>query len=86
MKQISSEKINRLLLDFSDLSNSEERAFIKGMNQFLFASAARKQLMRTEWMGAQYTEQGSSDVSMMTESGNIKEKHETVFGTSRHRG
>lgn len=88
MKQKSSVKVTRLLFHFAQLSDRDEKEFIIGMNQFLFASAARKQAMRAAWMDARHAEQSSPDMSVMKEdeSEKIKEKHEDVFGKSRHRG
>lgn len=88
MKQKSSVKVTRLLLHFAELSDSEGKEFIMGMNQLLFASASRKQAMRASWMNSMHVERPSHDtaVSNTGESAKIEEEHEAVLGKSRHRG
>ena len=88
MKQKSSVKVTRLLLHFAELSDREGKEFILGMNQLLFASAPRKQAMRTAWMDSMQVGRTLPDISVTDagESENIKDKHEAVFGKSRDRG
>jgi len=58
-----SEKIGELLTDYAALSEAEAKRFVVCVNDFMFASAIRKQSMRLVWKRAGEMEKKAAKVA-----------------------
>lgn len=49
MKELDEMEVEALLLNFSELSEAQQKAFLEAVNRYLFVSPSQRRQLRSRW-------------------------------------